>query len=378
MLAQNEREFINEVTIKLTNYEDERKKRIFKLIIDEIKTLVIICLSGFGFKFFAVKEISFLVVLCGLVLFFAVVYFFINISDANKDFKNFLKQRCQKNILKNFNLETMEGVEFSEETLIKSNLFSTFNEMEHDDVIEGKHNDVDYTIAETKLIQKGHKDTELTAFKGVIISFKSNKKIKAETLITSKGDSNIRNYPTGGKFLLYYFIGGMLILSIIFLPFKLDFLARRIFSEVNIVQEIMKFAFDEVVVYIPMVLSILFVLYMYYVQKKKMQDVKLEAAAFEKRFNVYTKDQIEARYLLTTSFMDRLQNLETAFGTRKIKCSFFDDRIMFAIPTKKDLFELGSLFKTLGSSKCVEEFYNELTSIQKMIDHFKLDEKTGL
>ncbi len=51
---------------------------------------------------------------------------------------------------------------------------------------------------------------------------------------------------------------------------------------------------------------------------------------------------------------------------------------MFAIPTKKDLFELGSLYHSLKSQKQIEEFYNELESIQQMIDHFKLNENTGL
>ena len=63
---------------------------------------------------------------------------------------------------------------------------------------------------------------------------------------------------------------------------------------------------------------------------------------------------------------------------RKLKCSFFDDKIMFAIPVKKDLFELGSLFRTLSSNKPVEAFYEEINSIHQMIEHLKLNEKTGL
>jgi len=378
MLAQNKREFINKLTIKLTNYEEERKKRISKLIISEIITLAIACISGYGFVFFGSKEIVFLIITCGLITLFAIGYFFCNITDSNKEFKQFLKQRCRKNILQTFNLETIKGVEFSEEELVKSNLFSTFNIMEHDDVIKGKYNDVDYTIAETKLIQKGRKNTELTAFKGVIVSFKSNKKIAAETLVTTKGDSNIRNYPTGGKLIVYWVIFAALFPIIIFIPFTFIFLRMIIISGQDVGKFSLHLFFSNLIPFIVPVLCLLVVFYAYYLQKKKMQDVKLEAASFEKRFNVYTKDQIEARYLITPAFMERLQNLETAFGTRKIKCSFFDDQIMFAIPTRRDLFELGSLFKPLSGNSDIENFYKELTSIQQMIDHFKLDQKTGL
>ena len=40
-----------------------------------------------------------------------------------------------------------------------------------------------------------------------------------------------------------------------------------------------------------------------------LEKVNLEDCEFEKIFEVYSSDQIEARYLLTTSFMERLKNL---------------------------------------------------------------------
>ena len=67
-------------------------------------------------------------------------------------------------------------------------------------------------------------------------------------------------------------------------------------------------------------------------------------------------------------------NFTTAFGTDKAKCSFYDDKIMIAISTKKDLFEFGNLFKPVSKDK----FYEELNSIIEMIDYFKLDTHTGL
>ena len=66
------------------------------------------------------------------------------------------------------------------------------------------------------------------------------------------------------------------------------------------------------------------------------------------------------------------------FGAKKAKCSFFDDEIMFAISTNKNLFEIGSLFKSFNDPTSINAFYYELSSIYDMIDYFKLDEKTGL
>ena len=109
-----------------------------------------------------------------------------------------------------------------------------------------------------------------------------------------------------------------------------------------------------------------------------MKSVKLEDPVFSKKYKVYSSDQVESRYLLTPAFMERLNNIKTAFGVRKIKCSFYNDKLMFAISTNKNVFEIGSLFTSMESPKQFERFFNELASILMMIDYFKLDEKTGM
>ena len=109
-----------------------------------------------------------------------------------------------------------------------------------------------------------------------------------------------------------------------------------------------------------------------------MENVKLEDVEFDKRFQVASEDQLEARYLVTPAFMGRLKDLQTSFGTNKVKCSFFNNKIMFAISTNEDLFEVGNLFVPLSNSKQMTKFFNEMTSILEMVDHFKLDQKIGL
>ncbi len=110
----------------------------------------------------------------------------------------------------------------------------------------------------------------------------------------------------------------------------------------------------------------------------KLQKVTLEDAEFNKKYNISSTDQIESRYLITTSFMERFKNLHTAFGSANTKCSFFDDKVIFAIPTSKNLFELGNLFCSLKNQEPINQFYKEITAVYDIIDYFKLAEKTGL
>ena len=46
---------------------------------------------------------------------------------------------------------------------------------------------------------------------------------------------------------------------------------------------------------------------------KPFQKIVLEDIEFEKRFDTYSTNQVEARYLLTTLFMKRFENLKTPF-----------------------------------------------------------------
>ena len=113
-------------------------------------------------------------------------------------------------------------------------------------------------------------------------------------------------------------------------------------------------------------------------KKAKFEEIKLEDPEFMNRFKIYSTDQIESRYLLTTAFMERLKNLETAFSSSGTFCAFFDKYIYLAPYSKDDLFNLCSLVKPVTNTQQFETLFEEFVSILKFVDHFKLDKKLGL
>ena len=110
----------------------------------------------------------------------------------------------------------------------------------------------------------------------------------------------------------------------------------------------------------------------------KLEEVKLEDVEFCKKFQVYSDNQIEARYLITTSFMERFQNIKTAYSATKIYGAFFDKFIYIAPYCNKDLFSLAHLSKTLIDEEQYDVLFREFASILALVDHFKLDKKLGL
>ena len=109
-----------------------------------------------------------------------------------------------------------------------------------------------------------------------------------------------------------------------------------------------------------------------------LKHTELEDVDFEKRFDVFTDDEVEARYLITPSFMERLNEMQVAFKADKVSCAFYNKYLFVALHTSEDLFSICSLFKRVDDKKQFFTMFEEILSIIKLIDYFKLDQKIGL
>lgn len=113
-------------------------------------------------------------------------------------------------------------------------------------------------------------------------------------------------------------------------------------------------------------------------KKAKLEKIELEDININKKYDIYSTDQIEARYLLTTSFIERFNNITMAFNSKVAFCAFHGKHVYIAPYCKKDLFSIGSLIKPVSDSKQFITLFNEFVSVLKLVDHFKLDKKLGL
>ena len=106
------------------------------------------------------------------------------------------------------------------------------------------------------------------------------------------------------------------------------------------------------------------------------EEVELEDVVFEKYFDVFSDDQVEARFLLTTAFMERILKLKKLFKGKSIEFSFFDNKLLIKIPTKKDMFEPSSLFKPATDYNRIEQAFNQFCAVFAIIDILKLNRHT--
>ncbi len=102
----------------------------------------------------------------------------------------------------------------------------------------------------------------------------------------------------------------------------------------------------------------------------RFKRVKLEDPVFEDRFNVYSDDQVEARYILTPKMMQRIVELEDRFG-QNLYLSFRGHNVYIAISESYNMFE--AKFNEEVSFNQVARFLEEVRSILDIINDLDLN-----
>ena len=101
------------------------------------------------------------------------------------------------------------------------------------------------------------------------------------------------------------------------------------------------------------------------------QLIKLEDPEFENYFVVYGDDQIQARYILSTSLMERIVEFKKKTG-RVIYLSFVGSKVFVAVSYTKSLFE-PRLFRTLLDFEPVREYFEDLQLAIGIVDDLNLN-----
>ena len=102
-------------------------------------------------------------------------------------------------------------------------------------------------------------------------------------------------------------------------------------------------------------------------KKSSMKRVGLVDPKFEKIFEAYGTDQVEARYLLTPDFMQRLVDLENKFQGKKSRFGFLHGKLYIAVEAPNQ-FEAGSMFKPMVDGARTQKILDEIGAIFDVID----------
>ena len=101
--------------------------------------------------------------------------------------------------------------------------------------------------------------------------------------------------------------------------------------------------------------------------------VQLEDSEFEKNFVVHSTDQVEARFILSPSLMERILQLK-ARTRSNIQMSFRSSKIFLAIPSIKDFLE-PSITESLFKTGNLEAYFIDLTMALAVVEDLSLNRR---
>ncbi len=97
------------------------------------------------------------------------------------------------------------------------------------------------------------------------------------------------------------------------------------------------------------------------------QRIGLEWSRFERVFEVFGTDQVEARFLVHPVFMERLMAVETAMAGKNLRCAFEGGDLLVAVEGG-DMFEIVDVFKPFPDRTATAKGVAELAAVLGLID----------
>lgn len=317
--------FVNEILEKLKPFEEERAAVRKKCIVFSLCFAVAFILSAIVFILLLIvgvsKEFESLLAIYLGADGFLLLWLLSTPFATAKSFENRIKSRIMPIVLSSLqNFHWNEKSRIKTEQIQEFKMFSEIHFRADDDSFWGEYKNIEIDLCETKLTLK---DGILPSFSGVLIFFKQDSPFTKVPVVIKKQKSN---------------------------PYLDTMLHMRV-VELN---KISKYCFPD------------------------MERVRLEDVEFEKKFDVFSQDQIEARCLLTTGFIDRFDNIAFAFGSKQIEASFVENKAMIVVSTNKDLFQIGNMFKPVFDFNQYKTMVEEFISILELIDELKMNQNIGL
>ena len=291
-----------------------------------------------------------------IFLIVSALFFIIDFIVFKKSYRDIIKRHIFPEILKIFgNIKRSEYAfddNIGKNELMKSKLFLNFNKFGIDDEFIGEYQGINFVLNEIELKNEAGKNSECI-FKGIIIKLDLPKNYSTPVII-SKKDSiilmhRIKNYTVA-------------LLSV--------FSLALIYS---ILHGLAGNWYILIIMAIIIVILLLGLVNSYLNAKKlKLSNINknkiLLTSKYSKYFNLYSKDKDEGLYLASNEFLHRLCNIEKVFQSNCIRCAFFNNSLILAMETKKDLFELGDLFRKTYSVNTIYKVYSQINSIYDLID----------
>lgn len=370
----------------LENYRVQEKKKFDFLIIVLIVSVIGLCL----FIFLACRHIlPPQVLIVGLALSSILLAISMILSKkVREDFRKKLKLALLPHLFSafgNFSILNKEVLSLKE---IKAlGLYPRAARKIDDDAISGIYKDIPVTLMETQIYhyekKKEKGSSDIKDFNGLILKIKLNKTF--DGILVAEQKIRIDNYINMIKAFAQKE-------PEMCPPNVIQFLDNPLFKSISQAQSFMQ----EHKLYLQDgKLNIdVFDLHTKNRVTRKLDKILLEDRDFNENYNIYSDDQVAARYILTPTFMEKIKNVQMVmlmlsldfvckdgylyFFLGNCIVSLIDSMQQNSNSCSDGFFEVGDISNSLLNKELYRKTFKELVAIFSLINYFKLDQKIGL
>lgn len=327
--------YVNAISEKFPELERTRRNLLLQSIFVIIIAVLIMIIL---YKLLGAAAISYFILISILPL--------ICIYHIIRKYSKYIKNNVLHNVLEEcFNIKLISEIP----DVLRCGLWpNEYSILKIDDCFKMVYKNLECKIYELIIGATSNNSNFDRNFRGVVIQFSNNKKLNGKVMIRSK--------KRIGLFVILFI--GELLLGIIITLLLLS----------------MGMNIDEIVnTIIPIVLfpaAIILIIMVFSLNDKKNIQKTIGSEEFRKYFDVYADNTSEAEIEVTSKLITKFFNFKSRFKDKSIACSFYEDKILFAINGRDDLFEIGNLFVPINKSKTVYKFYNDVNMLYEVMDYF--------
>ena len=262
------------------------------------------------------------------------------------------------------NLCLKQQSNISDREIGNSALFDGYNRRNSSDNLSGDYKGLKVLISEEYLQYvsgSGKHRSVHTIFKGVLVLFNGLEAMKDVLIVKEKVRLSLLFKISTLVILSILLICS--ILGIIDIPGLLKYIYQEIIQDKKFIRELL----------LRITFPLLAIIFLY--KNKKLEKVNLEALSFDKNWLVKSSSQIKSRCILTPKFMEKMLEIKNKFKGQRIDFSMYKDKVMIAIHSKKDMFEVVSLFKPTTKYSNMEDVVSQFYCIFSLVDFLNLKDK---
>lgn len=99
---------------------------------------------------------------------------------------------------------------------------------------------------------------------------------------------------------------------------------------------------------------------------------------FEKAFDVYTSDQVEARYLIDPTMIESLKKMRDTYDAKNFSAAYFKNQALVLLPSQKNYFEPASIYTPATDPASIISMKQELGQVLDLVDRLEIYDAVSL